>query len=365
MRPQNEAELAQILVEAQSPVEIIGGGTRAIGDVVAGATPLYTDGFAGIELYEPGALTLVAGAGSLLSDINDRLAVEKQRLPFEAPDYAAVLGREGRSTLGGVVACNAAGPRRVQAGACRDSMIGVRFVDGAGTIVKNGGRVMKNVTGLDLVKLMAGSHGTLGVLTQVAFKLLPVPEASRTLFFDGQDPATAVSLMAAALGSPYEVTAASFRPQSGTVLRLEGFDAAVKYRASALAKHLKFYGQAQISENSLSVWADIRDLKPFVGQTGDLWRVSVKPSDAAGILAKAAPLDYMLDWGGGLLWLLLPENTDLRLLLGTFEGHATLFRGKGGGAPSFQPQSPAIITLTQGLRAKFDPKAILNKGRMG
>ena len=365
MRPQNEAELAQILVEAQSPVEIIGGGTRAIGDVVAGATPLYTDGFSGIELYEPGALTLVAGAGSLLSDINDQLAVEKQRLPFEAPDYAAVLGREGRSTLGGVVACNAAGPRRVQAGACRDSMIGVRFVDGAGAIVKNGGRVMKNVTGLDLVKLMAGSHGTLGVLTQVAFKLLPVPEASRTLFFDGQDPATAVSLMAAALGSPYEVTAASFRPQSGTVLRLEGFDAAVKYRASALAKHLKFYGQAQISENSLSVWADIRDLKPFVGQTGDLWRVSVKPSDAAGILAKAAPLDYMLDWGGGLLWLLLPENTDLRLLLGTFEGHATLFRGKGGGAPSFQPQSPAIITLTQGLRAKFDPKAILNKGRMG
>ncbi|MEZ7812072.1 MAG: glycolate oxidase FAD binding subunit [Paracoccaceae bacterium] len=364
MQPQNEAELSLILATATEPLDIIGGGTRTLFDATESVKPLYTNGFSGVQLYEPGALTLVAGSGTLVEDVAALLTSEKQRLPFEVPDYAAVLGRKGHSTLGGVVATNASGPRRVQAGACRDSMIGVRFIDGAGNIVKNGGRVMKNVTGLDLVKLLAGSYGTLGVLTEVGFKLLPAPESSRTLHFVGFNAAEAVVAMAAGLGSPFEVTGAAYVPERGTFLRIEGFEVAVVYRAAALQKHLMRFGSSEILIDAEQVWRDIRDLTPFVGKKGDLWRLSVKPSDAPEITEKLAPLQLILDWGGGLLWALMPENTDLRTILGKLNGHATLFRGKGGGAPIFQPESMEVATLTRGLRAKFDPKNILNSGRM-
>ncbi len=158
MRPESEAELAEMLRRAEAPVVVRGGGTRGVGRPGTGEV-LETGGLSGITLYEPGALTLVAGAGTPLAEIEAALAAEGQRLPFEPGDMRGLLGGEGRSTIGGVVAANASGPRRLQAGACRDSLIGVRFVDGAGVVVKNGGRVMKNVTGYDLVKLMAGSLG--------------------------------------------------------------------------------------------------------------------------------------------------------------------------------------------------------------
>jgi glycolate oxidase FAD binding subunit len=223
---------------------------------------------------------------------------------------------------------------------------------------------MKNVTGLDLVKLLAGSYGTLGVLTEVGFKLLPAPESSRTLHFVGFNAAEAVVAMAAGLGSPFEVTGAAYVPERGTFLRIEGFEVAVVYRAAALQKHLMRFGSSEILIDAEQVWRDIRDLTPFVGKKGDLWRLSVKPSDAPEITEKLAPLQLILDWGGGLLWALMPENTDLRTILGKLNGHATLFRGKGGGAPIFQPESMEVATLTRGLRAKFDPKNILNSGRM-
>ena len=179
MRPESEAELAEAIRGANGPLRIMGGGTRGIGSVVGEA--LETAGLSRISLYEPGALTLVAGAGTPLAEVETALAAEGQRLPFEVPDLRGVLGRQGASTLGGIVAANASGPRRVQAGACRDSLLGVRFVDGTGMIVKNGGRVMKNVTGLDLVKLTCGAWGTLGVLSEAIFKVLPKPERAATL----------------------------------------------------------------------------------------------------------------------------------------------------------------------------------------
>lgn len=359
-----EAELADAVRGANSPLRIVGGGTRSIGQC-GPAEVLETGGLSGVSLYEPGALTLVAGAGTPLQQVTDLLASEGQRLPFEVPDLRDLLGRTGVSTLGGVVAANASGPRRVQVGACRDSLIGVRFVDGAGNVIKNGGRVMKNVTGYDLVKLMAGSHGTLGVLTEVSFKLLPVPETATTLVLAGLDDARAVAAMSAALSSPYEVSGAAHWPGVGTYLRLEGFAASVAYRAGQLGFHLTNFGPITQEEDSATLWANIRDVAPFHRRRGDVWRVSVKPSDAPQIVARAGADAALYDWGGGLIWLLTEPGIDLRARIAPFAGHATRLCGDpGDGLASFQPEPPALAALVKGLHKKFDPRGILNPGLM-
>ncbi len=359
MRPMTEAELADILRGAIAPLVIRGGGTRGIGRALGAV--LDTGGLAGVRLYEPGALTLVAGAGTPLAEVQALLAAEGQRLPFEAPDLRGLLGRSGGSTLGGVVAANASGPRRVQAGACRDSLIGVRFVDGAGMVVKNGGRVMKNVTGLDLSKLMAGSHGTLGVLTEVAFKLLPIPEVAVTLRLSGLSDAQAVLALAAALGSPFEVSGAAHWPGQGTFLRLEGFETSVRYRVGQVSRHLARFGTV---DEVADMWPKVRDVVPFDGQTGDVWRLALRPSAAADVVARARAEAALYDWGGGLVWLLTEPGLDLRARLGAIDGHATLMRSDST-LPTFAPEAPGVAALTKGLRGKFDPKGILNSGLMG
>jgi glycolate oxidase FAD binding subunit len=368
MRPSGEDELAEMLRAATGPLRVVGGGTRAIGRLVTGEV-LETGGLSGITLHEPGALTLVARAGTMLAEVEAALADEGQRLPFEPPDLRGLLGTEGASTIGGVVAANASGPRRVQAGACRDSLIGVRFVDGTGMVVKNGGRVMKNVTGYDLVKLMAGSHGTLGVLTEVAFKVLPVPPAQATLVLRSLDDARAVAAMAAALGSPFEVTGAAHWQGEGTFLRIEGFAESVAYRAARLAGVLAPFGAAETEEGDAAIarWTAIRDVAPLEGTVGDIWRLSVKASDAPGIVARAGAEAVLYDWGGGLVWLRVPAGTDLRARLGAFAGHATLMRAdpttRARIAP-FPPEAAPVAALSQGLRARFDPRGILNPGLM-
>jgi glycolate oxidase FAD binding subunit len=295
------------------------------------------------------------------------LAAESQRLPFEVPDLRGLLGTAGVSTLGGMVAANASGPRRLQAGACRDSLIGLRFVDGTGMAVKNGGRVMKNVTGYDLVKLLAGSHGTLGVLTEVSFKLLPVPAASATLVLRGLDDGSAVQAMAAALGSPFEVTGAAHWPGEGTFLRIEGFAGTVVYRSGRLARLLARFGSADMldGEDTARQGQAIRDVAPFHGQPGDVWKLSVKPSDAPGLVARLGAEAVLYDWGGGLVWVRTAPGTDLRARLGAFDGHATLIRAHRPVAPVFQPQPAALAALATALRRKFDPRGILNPGLMG
>jgi glycolate oxidase FAD binding subunit len=359
MRPMTEADLADFLRGADAPLVIRGGGTRGIGRALGDV--LDTRRLAGVHLYEPGALTLVAGAGTPLAEVAALLAAEGQRLPFEVPDMRGLLGRSGESTLGGVVASNASGPRRVQAGACRDSLIGVRFVDGAGMVVKNGGRVMKNVTGLDLSKLMAGSHGTLGVLTEVAFKLLPIPEMAVTLRLSGLSDAQAVAALAAALGSPFEVTGAAHWPGQGTFLRLEGFELSVRYRVAQVSRHLARFGTV---EEVADIWPQVRDVAPFHGQPGDVWRLALRPSTAAEVVARAGAEAVLYDWGGGLVWLLTAPGVDLRARLGAIDGYATLIRSDSA-LPIFAPEAAGIAALTKGLRAKFDPKGILNPGLMG
>jgi glycolate oxidase FAD binding subunit len=321
----------------------------------------------GIELYEPGALTLVARAGTALEEVEAVLAREGQRLAFEPMDHRGLLGTAGTPTIGGVVAANVSGPRRVQVGACRDFLLGVRFVDGGGRIVKNGGRVMKNVTGYDLVKLMAGSYGTLGVLTEVALKVLPAPPSAATIALHGLDDAQAVRALSQALGSPFEISGAAHLPGKATLLRIEGFAASVAYRAGRLAALLTPFGAAAVEDDPDAVaatWRDIRDVAAFHGREGDVWRLSVKPSDAPGIVAALRGVEALYDWGGGLVWLLAPPGHGhaIRKAVDAKGGHAT--RVRGAWPEAFHPLPAPVAALQAGLRQRFDPRGLLNPGLM-
>jgi glycolate oxidase FAD binding subunit len=372
IRPQTELELAEIVAGTSVPLVIQGAGTK--GTLVAGER-LSVAGLSGVELYEPGALTLVVQAGTPLAEIEAVLAGENQRLAFEPMDYCRLLGRTGAPTIGGVVAANVSGPRRIQAGACRDFLLGVRFVDGQGTLIKNGGRVMKNVTGYDLVKLMSGSWGTLGVLSQVSLKVLPMAETQATVMASGLTTADAVRVMSAALGSPFEVTGAAYDPvgPDGTpvvMLRVEGFAASVEYRAGRLRDLLAQNGEITITKaagHSDALWKAVRDVGAFQARPGDVWKLSVKPSDAPKIATSLDADGLLFDLGGGLIWALVPEGTDLRRRMGSFGGHATLVRASGENRARlgmFQPQPAALEAISAGLRARFDPKGILNSGLM-
>lgn len=362
MKPTTEIEMAEAIATAKGPLEIVGGDTRKIGRAVTGER-LDVSGLSGITLYEPGALTLVAQAGTPMAEVEAVLAAENQRLAFEPIDYRRLQGTGGEPTIGGVVATNSCGPRRIQAGACRDSLIGVRFVDGSGNVLKNGGRVMKNVTGYDLVKLMAGSYGTLGVLTEVSFKVQPAPEASATVVIEGLSDTDAVAALAAALGSPFDVNGTAHDPVAGlTAVRVEGLAGSVEYRAAELVKKLS--GRVVNFD-----WAAVRDLHGFADKKGDVWRFSVKPSDGPilgeRLREKGAKLLY--DWGGGLVWACAPSG-DMRSALDGIDGFGSLVRGSDEAKVAlsvFHPEPSGIALLNRGLRAKFDPRGILNAGRMG
>ncbi len=379
LRPQTEAELAEMVSEAMEPLRIQGGGTRPMGAVAGVGAVLSTAELSGIELYEPGALTMVARAGTPVEEIEAALAEEGQALAFEPMDHRGLLGTEGTPTIGGVFAANVSGPRRIQCGAARDFLLGVRFVNGLGQVIRNGGRVMKNVTGYDLVKLMAGSRGTLGVLTEVSFKVLPGARATATLRAEGLTDEQAVRALCQALGSPYQVTGAAHlqRGPEGapmTVIRIEGSEASVAYRASQLPGLLSGKGAFAVerdADRSAEIWRQVRDVVPYHGREGDVWRLSVKPTDAPGIvariMARMGDVEAIHDWGGGLVWLLVPEGAAgaeiRRAVAEAGGGHATLIRGRGEAV--FQPLAPAIEALQEQLRRRFDPKGIFNPGLMG
>jgi len=367
LRPTSEADLAEAIASAQAPLSIRGGGTRG---VETDGTLLTVDKITGVEIYEPGALTLVVRAGTPMAEIDALLAIENQRLAFEPMDHRALLGTDGTPTIGGVIAGNISGPRRIQAGAARDFLLGVRYIDGTGTAIKNGGRVMKNVTGYDLVKLMAGSWGTLGVLSEVSLKVLPANDAEATLSLPDLTPEAAVAAMSATLGAPFEVSGAAHRPGGDTLIRIEGFAASVSYRAGRLREVLAPFGAAEITEDpvvSREIWRGIRDVSDLVGNAGDIWRVSVKPTEGPELLTRAGSTASLMDWGGGLIWLAVPEGTDLRSRLDDFDGHATLIRAARATRDRlgvFQPEAPALAAITRGLRARFDPKGLFNRGLM-
>jgi glycolate oxidase FAD binding subunit len=349
-------------------LRIVGGGTRqTLGNGVDIAVELSTTGLTGITLLEPAALTLVVRAGTPLRDVTAALDAENLQLPFEPMDHCGLLNSSGVSTIGGVAACNISGPRRIQAGACRDSMIGVRFVDGVGNIVKNGGRVMKNVTGYDLVKLMGGNFGTLGVISELSFKLLPKPECQATIKIHGLNDVDGVKVLSRALGSPNDVTGAAFLDGTAYV-RIEGLPKSVGYRTDALKAIFKDQ-DVSVTENDLETWCGIANADAIAGDDGSIWRVSVRPTEGPKLVNAlrdvGIAVNAQYDWGCGLVYLSVPDDVNLREHMAGITGHASVLRGDGGGAMRVTSQNKLTAQIEKQMRARFDPRGILNTGIMG
>jgi glycolate oxidase FAD binding subunit len=386
-RPTDEKQLAEIVSAAlahEEPLEVVAGGSkRGLGRPMQTPHTLDVSGFAGIRNYEPEELVLSAGAATPLDDIENALKSRNQMLAFEPGDWRALLGSSGQSqTLGGVIACNLAGPRRIRQGAARDHFLGFQGVSGRGEAFKAGGRVVKNVTGYDLCKLIAGSYGTLAVLTEITVKVLPSPEATRTVALKGLDDAPAVAAMIRGLNSSHELSGAAHWPGAPggalTLLRVEGPVPSVEARGTALRAELKIFGNPEIlgDAESLKLWMGLRDGTPLAGDKDSaLWRVSLAPTAAPGFLAqlrRALDFTYFLDWGGGLVWLAVKGGEDggaqaIRKALGPDQGHATLIRGSvalRASVPVFQPLAPALAALTARVKDGFDPKRVLNRGRL-
>ena len=395
VKPTSEEEIAVVVSEAASsgvPLEILGGGTRrGVGRPLQAATTLDMSGHSGITAYNPAELVLSAKAGTPLSLIEEELDRNGQMLTFEPMDHRPILGGEGEPTIGGVFAANVSGPRRLIAGAARDSLIGVRFVNGRGEVIKSGGRVMKNVTGLDLVKLMAGSWGTLGVLSELTFKVLPKPETTATLVVSGLNDAEAAAAMAAAMALPVEVSSAAHLPVSvinrflggkldwepATLLRLEGLSESVLVRKDKLAKAMAAFGDSRLlnAQESAVIWREVRDVLPFTQHHDKpLWRVSVAPSAGHELVAALrlnTGVDAFYDWQGGLVWLQMEQDAEDEMIR-TFitqvgGGHATLVRAADSAraaVPVFQPELSAISALSRRIRQEMDPAGIFNPGRM-
>lgn len=399
LRPASAEEVRAAVIEAAAagtPLDIRGAGTkRAWGRPVQARTELALDGLAGIVTYEPAELVLTVAAGTGLAEIEAALAEQRQCLAFEPADYGALLGHEpGGQTIGGVLACNLSGPRRIKAGAARDHFLGFTAVSGRGEAFKAGGHVVKNVTGYDLCKLLAGSWGTLAVLTEVTVKVLPAPEKARTVLVYGLDDAAAVKLLGSALGMPHEVSGAAHLPAriaaasavpyvrdasaSVTALRVEGPGPSVEYRCAALRMLLSAHGPVEElhSMNSRRLWAEIRDAALLARPAErPVWRLSVPPASGARVgmrLTAALGADACYDWGGGLIWLAVPPSPNagaaaIRAAATEAGGHATLLRAPydvRAAADMVQPQPAPLAALQRRVKDAFDPAGILNPGRL-
>jgi glycolate oxidase FAD binding subunit len=367
LRPRDAADLAEIVAGEPGPFEILGGGSkRPIGRPVE-ADALELGALAGIIDYEPAELVLRARAATPLATIERELGAHGQRLAFEPPSFGALLGTHDRQTIGGVLAANLSGSRRVSAGAARDHFLGCTAVNGRGETFKAGGRVVKNVTGYDLPKVLAGSWGTLAAMTEVTVRVVPAPETERTLVATVANPGAAVALLTAALGSAHDVSAASFDPYRGALLRLEGFAASVDARAAALTADLGLRDAAALDgEASRAAWRSIAGAE-LLAPCACVWRISIPPSDAARVLAQLPTHRYLLDWGGGLVWLGADraDGAQVRAALGN--GHATLWKApleQRAAATVFHPQPAVVAELARRLKASFDPAGKLNPGRL-
>lgn len=385
IRPRDARELRQAVEWALNEdvtLEILGSGSkRAIGKPTESDQVLDLSGISGIVDYAPEELVVTLRAGTALREVEALLAQRNQMLAFEPPDLGPLLGKAaGEGTLVGSLMGNFAGPRRLSAGAARDHLLGFSGVNGRGEAFKSGGRVMKNVTGYDLSKLIAGSWGTLAVLDEVSVKVLPAPDQTRTLILRGLDDTAAVKAMCAAMGSPHEVSGAA-HVGARTALRVEGVAPSVEARLKGLRELLADM-KAAIEElgtlESRAFWREVRDATPLAaGADWIVWRLSCPPTEGPAIVARLRgqrpEARFFYDWSGGLVWLALPPSADadhvlVRGAIGPTGGHATLIcapEAVRAAVPVFQPQPPALAALAQRVKESFDPKGLFNPGRTG
>ena len=392
LAPTDEAGVVAAIADAHAqgvPLSVGGAFTKSgMLRPVQAARALSTRELTGITLQSPKELILAARAGTPLSEITAAASAHGQHLIAEPPDYSALLGVQGAPTLGGAVAANLSGPRRIAWGAMRDHVMGVVAVNGMGERIHSGGRVLKNVTGLDVCKLLAGSHGTLAVMTEITLKVLPAPERRGTVVFSGLDPVRAVAALSAALGSPYSVCGAAHLPAEAaacvpalawlggavTLARVEDFSTSVTYRTERLRADLAEFGTAELLDDGASraAWEAIRDAAPLVATAGAVWRVSVRPSAGPAVVAALGfAARWFMDWGGGLVWIAGPATA------AAHDAVCAAARAAGGtwmlmrGPVSLRasvavvpPEAPALAKITARVKAAFDPKGILNPGRM-
>ena len=387
-------------IAGEQPLEIIGHGSkRLIGQPMATNAVLDLSALNAVKSYEPNELIITVEAGAPLSDVKSLIDSKNQQFAFEPIDTAPLLGAPAGGTIGGMIASGLAGPRRIQAGGGRDHLLGAHAVSGFGDSFKTGGKVVKNVTGYDVCKLLAGSWGTLAVMTELTLKVLPRPEGERTVVMRSLDDITANKAMTAALGSPFDVCGAAHVPKSAfrgasgalgqlgspqnavTLLRLEGITASAAHRAAALARLLSPFGAAEIVEDgtSAAIWASVRDVEPFTagGALGawPVWRIICPPAIGGALgerLARDTGGDIIYDWGGGLIWAALPPKPDaqaslVRTRADVAGGHAMLLRASEEvrrNVDVFHPPKGGVAALSERLRNSFDPKSIFNRGRM-
>jgi glycolate oxidase FAD binding subunit len=393
-------QVVRAAIASEQPLEIVGHGSkRLVGQPMATNALLELSALNAVTAYEPNELIITVQAGAPLADVQSLIDSRNQQFAFEPADLSALLGVSGAGTIGGMIGAGLAGPRRIKAGGARDHLLGAHAVSGFGDSFKTGGRVVKNVTGYDLCKLLAGSWGTLAVMTEVTLKVMPKPESERTLVLRGLDDPTANRAMTAALGSPFDVSGAAhlpnsaFRPAAGdlaslgapgqavSLLRLEGIAASVADRANSLAESLASFGAVEILQDAISaaIWASIRDVRPFAaaGALGGwpVWRIVCPPASGGALgqaLARDTGGDVIYDWGGGLIWAALPPKPDaqaalVRQRVEAAGGHAMLLRASElvrRNVDVFHPQSAGLAALGERVRHSFDPKNILNRGRL-
>ncbi|MGI9419016.1 MAG: glycolate oxidase subunit GlcE [Geminicoccaceae bacterium] len=394
LRPDDDQEMQAVVEQACADgraLDVIGAGTkRALGRPVKTDDRLDLSAISGVLDYEPAELVLTARPGTPLADVEILLAEAGQALAFEPPDLSELFGAEHAGTLGGMIAANLSGPRRIKAGAARDHLLGFHGITGHGRAFKSGGRVVKNVTGYDLSKLVTGSMGTLTVLSELSIKTLPRPETTWTLILRDLDDRAAVAAMAKAMGSAHEVSGAAHLPRglpaglgfgSGalTALRLEGPPPSVEARFASLQADLGG-GDKLEDKGSLTLWKGLRDVAPLTGAADRaIWRLSLPPAAGPSVveaIGERLEVTCYYDWAGGLVWLAAPEDGDagVSIIRGAIEtvpeagsGHATLIRAAEATrekTPVYQPQATALAALTRRVKESFDPKHVLNPGRM-
>jgi glycolate oxidase FAD binding subunit len=393
-------QVVRAALASEQPLEIIGHGSkRLIGQPMATNALLDLSALNAVTAYEPNELIITVQAGAPLADVQSLIDSKNQQFAFEPVNTSLLLGTPDTGTIGGMIGAGLAGPRRIKAGGARDHLLGVHAVSGFGDSFKAGGRVVKNVTGYDLCKLLAGSWGTLAVMTEVTLKVMPRPESERTLMLRGLDDISANRAMTAALGSPFDVSGvahvanSTVRAGAGaltdlgspgeavTLLRLEGITASAVHRAAALAVVLAPFGTAEILEDAVSAaaWRSVRDVQPFAanGPLGGwpVWRIVCPPASGGALgerLSRDTGGEVIYDWGGGLIWAALPPKPDaeaalVRQRVNAVGGHATLMRASvqvRRDVDVFHPQQDGLAALGERVRLSFDPKNILNRGRL-
>jgi glycolate oxidase FAD binding subunit len=392
LRPNETKDIEDIIRDAAHggrTLELAGSGSRrAFGRSASCDAVLDLGAFSGITVFEPEELVLTCGAATSMAEIEAALASSNQQMAFEPPDLGPLWGRPvGEGTLGGALSIGLGGSRRVSAGAPRDHFLGFKAVNGHGEAFAAGGRVVKNVTGFDLPKLMAGAFGMLGAMTEVTIKVLPRAEETKTVAFMGLPEAIGLRGLVDAMSGPFQVTAAAFLPQgladdarTATLLRLESIPQTVAASTVELRELLApFGGEFRLLDMgaSLPLWKAIGAGAWFADSGAPVWRLSIPPSRAAAVgmaLTRAGVGRHYYDWGGAAVWVEGTYGIDLgaaairrvvRRVAG--HGHATLMRAPTGldeNVDPFEPMAPPLAALTHRVKTQFDPRGVLNPGRM-